>query len=176
MDGFGFTLTEGSAEVISSLSSATQSTLLNELFSTNGIGISVLRISIGASDMSSSSYSYQEMVTYNGTTAPVGGFIRLKGATNGKYVTSNDGSSAMVCDRNSASSWETFEVVDAGGGLIALRGSNGKYVSGTSPCIAMLHPSELQRNLHGYRLLQVRYSSNAVQTITLYVPKMAPRR
>lgn len=133
MDGFGFTLTEGSAEVISSLSSTTQTTLLNELFSTNGIGISVLRISIGASDLSSSSYSYQEMAPYSGTTAPVGAFIRLKGVTNGRYVTSNDGASAMICDRSSASSWETFEVVDAGGGLIALRGSNGKYVSGTSP-------------------------------------------
>lgn len=133
MDGFGFTLTEGSAEVISSLSSTTQTKLLNELFSTNGIGISVLRISIGASDLSSSSYSYQEMNKYDGTTAPVGAFIRLKGVTNGKYVTSNDGARAMICNRRSASSWETFEVVDAGGGLIALRGSNGKYVSGTSP-------------------------------------------
>ncbi len=133
IDGFGFTLTEGSAEVISSLSSTTQNNLINELFSTNGIGISVLRISIGASDMSSSDYSYQEMQNYTGSTAPIGSFIRLKGATNGKYVSSNDGANAMWCDRTSASAWETFEVVDAGGGFIALKGSNGKYVSGTSP-------------------------------------------
>lgn len=61
MDGFGFCLTEGSAEVISSLASTQQDLLLNELFSkTSGLGISVLRISIGASDLSSADYSYNE--------------------------------------------------------------------------------------------------------------------
>lgn len=65
IDGFGFTLTEGSAEVISSLSSSKQTTLLNDLFSSSGIGISVLRISIGASDMSSSDYSYQEGASFD---------------------------------------------------------------------------------------------------------------
>ncbi|MDP4239794.1 MAG: glycoside hydrolase family 30 beta sandwich domain-containing protein [Bacteroidota bacterium] len=61
MDGFGFCMTEGSAEVISSLSVAQQSSLLTELFDVStGLGISVLRISIGASDLSSSDYSYDE--------------------------------------------------------------------------------------------------------------------
>ncbi|WP_243349314.1 glycoside hydrolase family 30 beta sandwich domain-containing protein [Parabacteroides sp. FAFU027] len=61
MDGLGFTLTEGSAEVISSLSESLQIQLLNELFNkTTGIGISAIRISIGASDLSSSDYSYNE--------------------------------------------------------------------------------------------------------------------
>lgn len=61
MDGFGFCLTEGSAEVISSLDVVRQTSLLNELFDKRtGLGISVLRISIGASDLSSSSYSYNE--------------------------------------------------------------------------------------------------------------------
>jgi glucosylceramidase len=61
MVGFGFCLTEGSAEVISSMTLAQQTALLNEMFSkTSGLGISVLRISIGASDLSSSDYSYNE--------------------------------------------------------------------------------------------------------------------
>ena len=61
MDGFGYALTEGSAEVISSLNTSQQSLLLNELFNkTTGIGVSVLRISIGASDLSSYDYSYNE--------------------------------------------------------------------------------------------------------------------
>ncbi|MEI7502336.1 MAG: glycoside hydrolase family 30 beta sandwich domain-containing protein [Paludibacter sp.] len=61
MDGFGFCLTEGSAEVISTLSTTQQDALLTELFDkTTGLGISVLRISIGASDLSSSDYSYNE--------------------------------------------------------------------------------------------------------------------
>ena len=62
MDGFGFCLTEGSAEVISTLTVSQQAVLLNELFDkTTGLGISVLRISIGASDLSSSDYSYNEI-------------------------------------------------------------------------------------------------------------------
>ena len=61
MDGFGFTLTEGSAEVISSLNYTQQTTLLDELFNkSTGLGVSVLRISIGSCDLSSSDYSYNE--------------------------------------------------------------------------------------------------------------------
>ena len=61
MDGFGFCMTEGSAEVITSLVDSQQSALLSELFDKNsGLGISMLRISIGASDLSSSNYSYNE--------------------------------------------------------------------------------------------------------------------
>ena len=61
VDGFGFCMTEGSAEVISSLTDNQQNVLLNELFDKNtGLGISMLRISIGASDLSSSNYSYNE--------------------------------------------------------------------------------------------------------------------
>ncbi len=61
MDGIGFCMTEGSAEVISSLAEAQQNALLTELFDKNsGLGISMLRVSIGASDLSSSNYSYNE--------------------------------------------------------------------------------------------------------------------
>ncbi|MFZ4454954.1 MAG: glycoside hydrolase family 30 beta sandwich domain-containing protein [Bacteroidales bacterium] len=61
MDGFGFCLTEGSAEVISTLTTDKQDALLTELFDPNsGLGISVLRISIGASDLSSADYTYDD--------------------------------------------------------------------------------------------------------------------
>ncbi len=61
IDGYGFTLTEGSAEAISALNVTQQDNLLNEFFNTStGMGVSVLRISIGASDLSSSSYSYND--------------------------------------------------------------------------------------------------------------------
>src|SRR5271156_5719930 len=54
MDGFGFALTGGSADLIAKLAPATRDALLRELFSTDngGVGISYLRISIGASDLS----------------------------------------------------------------------------------------------------------------------------
>ncbi|QJD95512.1 glucosylceramidase [Mucilaginibacter robiniae] len=69
IDGFGFTLTGGSASLINSLSSTQQNTLLKELFAadTTNIGISYLRISIGASDLSASVYTYDE-ITSNATS------------------------------------------------------------------------------------------------------------
>jgi glucosylceramidase len=63
IDGFGYTLTGGSCEVINGLDAATKTSLLNELFGkdSSSIGVSYLRVSIGASDLSSSVYSYDDM-------------------------------------------------------------------------------------------------------------------
>jgi O-glycosyl hydrolase len=135
MDGFGFALTQGSAEVISGLPGSAQAELLSDLFHpTLGIGVSVVRISIGASDLSSSTYTYQEFRSYSGSTAPVGSYVTLQGALNGKYVSSEAGTAPMNCNRAAPSSWETFLVLDAGGGYVALQAqSNGKYVTGSSP-------------------------------------------
>ncbi|MBN1894806.1 carbohydrate-binding protein [bacterium] len=62
IDGFGYTVTEGSAEVISTLDEDTQDQLLNEIYGADGLASQVVRISIGASDLSSSSYSYNDVV------------------------------------------------------------------------------------------------------------------
>lgn len=63
IDGFGYTLTGGSALLINRLPAAQKNPLLQELFgnSTNSIGISYLRISIGASDLSPEVFSYDDM-------------------------------------------------------------------------------------------------------------------
>ena len=63
IDGFGFTLTGGSAEVINGLDAVKKQQLLQELFGTdlNSISISYLRISIGASDLNSSVFSYNDL-------------------------------------------------------------------------------------------------------------------
>jgi len=63
IDGFGYTLTGGSATLINGLPAATKASLLQELFgnSATSIGISYLRISIGASDLSASVFSYDDM-------------------------------------------------------------------------------------------------------------------
>ncbi|UAY57383.1 family 16 glycosylhydrolase [Arachidicoccus terrestris] len=58
---------------------------------------------------------------------PIGQTISLKGF-NGKYVSGENGQQAMTCNRTSPQDWEKFQVVDAGGGKIALK-SMGKYVS-----------------------------------------------
>lgn len=63
MDGFGYTLTGGSATLINNMSAGAKSTLLNELFGAgdNSIHISYLRISIGASDLSANVFTYNDM-------------------------------------------------------------------------------------------------------------------
>lgn len=65
VDGFGFTLTQGSAKLISGLSASAQSSLLNELFTTSGIGISVVRIGVGATDMSDNSFTYRDGASFS---------------------------------------------------------------------------------------------------------------
>ncbi|WP_243409492.1 glycoside hydrolase family 30 protein [Pontibacter virosus] len=63
MDGFGYTLTGGSAMLLNRMSAADRTKLLQELFSTEGTGIGVnyLRLSIGASDLSNSVFSYNDL-------------------------------------------------------------------------------------------------------------------
>ncbi len=63
IDGFGFSLTGGSAMLISRLPGLDKAALLRELFlpDDDGIGISFLRLSIGASDLSERCFSYDDM-------------------------------------------------------------------------------------------------------------------
>lgn len=63
IDGFGFSLTGGSAQVINSLNADKKQALLQELFGANqnAISISYLRISIGASDLDESVFSYNDL-------------------------------------------------------------------------------------------------------------------
>jgi len=63
MDGFGFAMTGGSAYLINNLTSAKRDELLKELFmqDDNSIAISYLRVSIGASDLSATVFSYDDM-------------------------------------------------------------------------------------------------------------------
>ena len=58
MDGFGFTLTGGSAQLIQALEPTNKAALLQELFGKNGI--SVLRIGVGATDLDATVFSYED--------------------------------------------------------------------------------------------------------------------
>ncbi|UII20824.1 hypothetical protein [Fulvivirga ligni] len=53
--------------------------------------------------------------------------ISLKGS-NGLFVSSENGTGAMYCDREAANNWEKFTVIDQGNGRVALK-SMGKYLS-----------------------------------------------
>lgn len=63
IDGFGFALTGGSAYLINKLPANLQDALLQELFGhdSNAIHVSYIRISIGASDLSRSAFTYDDM-------------------------------------------------------------------------------------------------------------------
>ncbi len=60
---------------------------------------------------------------------PLGQTITLKGSTN-KFVSSEDGTAAMNCNRETAGNSEKFIIIDAGEGKVALASTSmGKYVS-----------------------------------------------
>lgn len=63
IDGFGYCLTGGSAYLINRLPAGKKAALLQELFSADStfIGVSYLRISIGASDLSRQVFSYDDL-------------------------------------------------------------------------------------------------------------------
>lgn len=63
IDGFGFALTGGSAQLIMHMAPASRAALLQQLFTTtgDGIGVSYLRLTIGSSDMNASVYSYDDL-------------------------------------------------------------------------------------------------------------------
>ena len=63
IDGFGFALTGGSAQLLMHMSAPARASLLKQLFLSDGdgIGVSYLRVSIGSSDMNANVYSYDDM-------------------------------------------------------------------------------------------------------------------
>ena len=63
IDGFGYSLTGGSAVLLGQMGAAERAALLKELFTTSGtnIGVSYLRVSIGASDLDGHVFSYDDL-------------------------------------------------------------------------------------------------------------------
>src|SRR5579872_6030092 len=63
IDGFGFALTGGSAQHMIHMDAAARAALIKELFAAEGnhIGVSYLRVSIGASDLNDHVFSYDDL-------------------------------------------------------------------------------------------------------------------
>jgi glucosylceramidase len=63
MEGFGFALTGGSAQLLMRMEAPRRAALLRELFGTAGtsIGVSYLRVSIGSSDMNDHVFTYDDL-------------------------------------------------------------------------------------------------------------------
>ncbi|MBK7132305.1 MAG: glucosylceramidase [Bacteroidales bacterium] len=63
IDGFGYAITGGTAELLMKMSPAARRKILNEVFALNdnNIGVSYLRLSIGSSDLNSFTFSYNDL-------------------------------------------------------------------------------------------------------------------
>jgi glucosylceramidase len=63
VDGFGFALTGGSAELMMKMTPQARKKLITDIFSRDGdhIGVSYLRVSIGSSDLNSFVFSYDDL-------------------------------------------------------------------------------------------------------------------
>ena len=63
IDGFGFALTGGSAELMMKMTPEARTRLIHELFASDdkNIGVSYIRLSIGASDLNSFVFSYDDL-------------------------------------------------------------------------------------------------------------------
>ncbi len=61
MDGFGFALTGGSAQLLMRMEPGPRADLLKQLFAPAATGVSYLRVTIGASDMNERVYSYDDL-------------------------------------------------------------------------------------------------------------------
>ena len=63
IDGFGFALTGGSAQLLMQMGATQRAALLHEMFASDGsnIGVSYLRVSVGASDMNDHVFSYDDL-------------------------------------------------------------------------------------------------------------------
>jgi glucosylceramidase len=70
IDGFGYALTGGSAELLMKMSADARGRILRQIFGTDGsaLGVSYLRVTIGASDLNSFVYSYDDLAV--GETDP----------------------------------------------------------------------------------------------------------
>ena len=85
VEGFGYTLTGGSAMLLHRMAAPDRAALLQELFGKgdNSIGVSYLRVSIGASDLDPVVFSYNDrpagmqVVFYLATLFVVGGLMRV---------------------------------------------------------------------------------------------------
>jgi len=61
VDGFGYTLTGSSAYLMNAMGASQTAGLLSDMFGSTGIGVSYIRVSMGASDLSPAVFSYNDM-------------------------------------------------------------------------------------------------------------------
>lgn len=74
IEGFGAAMTESSALMIQSLPLSAQEEVMNNLFSSDGISLSYVRLAMGASDFATSNYSYSDIVDETGTDMTLANF------------------------------------------------------------------------------------------------------
>ncbi|GGB17562.1 glycosyl hydrolase family 18 protein [Puia dinghuensis] len=111
-----------------------------------GGGVGIWELSGDATGANSLLAAINTVVNAGGavpTNAPVGTTVTFKG-NNGLYVSGEDGTKAMNCNRTTPQAWEDFFVVDAGHGKVALQSMN-MYVSSEDG----LNPITCNRSAYG---------------------------
>src|SRR5580704_19169397 len=63
VDGFGFAVTGGSAQLLMRMDPGPRADLLKQLFAPANAGVSYIRVTIGASDMNERVYSYDDLAS-----------------------------------------------------------------------------------------------------------------
>ena len=131
VDGFGYTLTGGSAQLLMAMNSGTRNLLLQELFSAAGTAhVSYLRISVGASDLNSTPFTYNDMPA--GMTDPtLAQFSLAADSTNGtglipllKEILSINSGIKIMATPWSAPTWMKSNGSFTGGSLLPAYYSN----------------------------------------------------
>ena len=123
MDGFGYTLTGGSAIVINRMPATAKDALLRELFTRDysSLGVSYLRLSIGASDLDPAPYTYDEVPT--GQTDPTLASFSIDSARTNlipvlKQILAIDPNVAIIATPWTAPRWMKDNGAYVGGSLL----------------------------------------------------------
>ncbi|WP_298314548.1 family 16 glycosylhydrolase [uncultured Aquimarina sp.] len=79
------------------------------------------------------------LVDGNGNSGPgtSGGNVTIKGQSNNRFISSENGNRSMTANKTNAGSWEKFTVTSSGNGTVTIKGNNGRFVSSENGTKAM---------------------------------------
>jgi len=60
---------------------------------------------------------------------PTGGTATIKGQSNNRFISSENGNRSMTANKTNAGNWERFTITPSGNGTVTIKGNNGKFVS-----------------------------------------------
>ncbi|PWJ39308.1 T9SS type A sorting domain-containing protein [Sediminitomix flava] len=95
------------------------------------------------------------------------GKVALKGS-NGKYVSSENGTKEMTCTRTEIGAWEKFTLIDYGNNIYALKGNNNLYLRDNMLCTST-GVSDWQRFKITYNNSNARISNSSSEFVDEFI-------